>query len=214
MAADRAAAVHGRCTFVNGIDPRVKVADCLARAALRTARTGLLATALAIPCAGAFAQSPAPAPPLPSNPATRDARAASANSDLAGRRVEAVRVVGNSTVSSAVILNLVRTREGDRFDPQTVESDYQRIYGLKKFSNVEAKVEPTDTGVIVVFDVKEQKQINSISFVGNSSAGEFNTLALEPLVDIHKGESKDTFRIALARQVRGVVSLANSLGAE
>src|SRR4051794_15056740 len=60
----------------------------------------------------------------------------SAVSPLAGRTVEGVRVLGNQTVPTAVILNLVRTKEGGKFDPATVEEDYQRIYGLKKFANV------------------------------------------------------------------------------
>ncbi|HEY7088178.1 MAG TPA: POTRA domain-containing protein, partial [Tepidisphaeraceae bacterium] len=64
-------------------------------------------------------------------------------SDLRGLPVKQVRVLGNTSVSTAVILNSVRTHEGDKFDPDTVQEDYQRIYGLKKFSNVEPKVELT-----------------------------------------------------------------------
>src|SRR5271167_4604206 len=60
-----------------------------------------------------------------------------------GRRGEQVQVLGNAQVSTAVILNLVRTKEGDAFDPATVVEDYQRIYRLNKFSNVEPRLEPT-----------------------------------------------------------------------
>src|SRR5438128_269322 len=81
-------------------------------------------------------------------------------SALAGKKVEDVRVLGNQQVSTPVILNLVRTRIGEPFDPATAQEDYQRIFGMRKFSNVEAKVEPTATGgVIVIFVVAEQKQI-------------------------------------------------------
>src|SRR5438105_5065245 len=59
--------------------------------------------------------------------------------DLSGKTVEAVQITGNAQVSSAVIRNLIRTRVGSRFDPATVEEDYQRIFGLKKFANVEAR---------------------------------------------------------------------------
>ncbi|HWP40892.1 MAG TPA: POTRA domain-containing protein, partial [Tepidisphaeraceae bacterium] len=118
--------------------------------------------------------------------------------DLTGRTVEDVRVLGNQTVSSAVILNLVRTRPGDRFDPQTVQEDYQRIYGLKKFSNVEAKVEPTDSGgVIVVFLVTEQKQIRSIAYRGNL---QLDTETIKDVVDVREGEAIDRFRLAIAKQ--------------
>jgi outer membrane protein insertion porin family len=117
--------------------------------------------------------------------------------ELKGRTVEDVRIVGNSTVSTAVIRNLIRTRPGDAFDPATVEEDYQRVYGLKKFSNVQAKVEPTATGVIVVFDVSEQRQIREIRFVGNAH---IETEPLRGLIDMKVGEAIDPFRLSVARQ--------------
>jgi outer membrane protein assembly factor BamA len=118
--------------------------------------------------------------------------------DLRGRTVESVRVLGNTTVSTPVILNLVRTREGDKFDPETVQEDYQRIFGLKKFSNVEPRVEPTDAGgVIVTFVVTEQSQISGIRYQGNKAV---DTDTLKGVVDIREGEAIDRFRLALAKQ--------------
>ncbi len=117
--------------------------------------------------------------------------------DLAGRTVEAVRVTGNTAVAEATILNTARTRVGTPFDPKTVREDYQRLFGLKKFSNVEARVERTATGVVVIFDVTEQKQVRSISFVGNAH---LNDRALRAVVNIGAGEAIDPFRIGLARR--------------
>lgn len=116
---------------------------------------------------------------------------------LEGRRVEAIRVSGNEQVSTAVILNVVRTREGEPLDPLTVEEDYQRIFGLRKFSNVEARVEPTETGAIVIFQVSEQRTIASVSFRGNLV---IPTKDLERLVEVRAGEAIDRFRLALAKQ--------------
>src|SRR4051794_39734802 len=133
-------------------------------------------------------------------PTTAPALNSSAVSPLTGRTVEGVRVPGNQTVSTAIILNLVRTREGSKFDPSTVEEDYQRIYGLRKFANVEAKVEPTATGgVIVAFIVTENQQIKSIVFRGNTSVADSE---LSPIVEtsIKVGEANDRFRISLAKQ--------------
>jgi outer membrane protein insertion porin family len=122
----------------------------------------------------------------------------SAAGQLAGRTVEAVRVVGNTQVSTSVILQLVRTREGDKFDPATVVGDYQRIYGqMKTFADVEARVQPTATGVIVIFIVTEQKQIKEIHYEGNS---EIKTKDLEDATGIKKNEAIDQFRINLAQQ--------------
>ena len=130
-------------------------------------------------------------------PTTRPAHHTLAYASLRGKKVEDVRVMGNTQVSSAIILNVVRTKKGDEFDPDTVEEDYQRIYNLKKFANVEAKAEPTATGVIVSFIVTEQKQIKHIAFKGNVRV---DTPALVDVIDIHEGEAIDNFRIAIARQ--------------
>jgi outer membrane protein assembly complex protein YaeT len=123
---------------------------------------------------------------------------AAAPVDLSGRTVEQVRVLGNTSVSTPVILNLVRTREGDRFDPATLQEDYKRIFDLRKFSNVESRVELTDRGgVIVVFIITEQKQIKTISYRGNF---EVDTLTIQSAVDIREGQAIDRFRLAVARQ--------------
>ncbi len=107
-------------------------------------------------------------------------------------------MVGNRTVPASSILNVVRTREGEPFDPATVEEDFQRVFGLRKFANVEARVEPTASGgVIVVFDVVEQRTITEVRYIGNTRIA---TSRLQELVDISEGETIDRFRIALARQ--------------
>jgi len=116
---------------------------------------------------------------------------------LAGRTVEDIRIVGNRLVSSAEILNVVRTTVGAPFDPQTVAEDYQRVYNLRRFANVEAKVEPTATGVIVVFEVSEQSQIRSIRIVGNFRIPDETIRAV---VNVEPGEAIEPFRISLARQ--------------
>jgi outer membrane protein insertion porin family len=117
---------------------------------------------------------------------------------FAGMNVEQVRVVGNTQTSAAVILNAVRTREGEPFDPLTVEEDYQRIFRLRRFSNVEARIEPTAAGgVVVVFTVVEQRTVSSLAFLGNAAVP---TPQLRDVVDVREGESIDRFRIALARQ--------------
>lgn len=132
------------------------------------------------------------------SPPTRPARTGTlAYASLRGRNVEDVRVLGNTQVSTAVILNVVRTRAGERFDPDTVQEDYQRIYQLRKFANVEAKAEPTATGVIVSFIVTEQKQVQQIRYRGNAR---IDTPTLQGVVDLHEGEAIDAFRISIARQ--------------
>jgi outer membrane protein insertion porin family len=152
----------------------------------------LLCAALLGAGAGAMAQE-SNQPPVGVVDVSRDLPAALA---YKGRRVEQVQVLGNTQVSTAVILNLVRTKEGDAFDPATVVEDYQRIYHLNKFSNVEPRLEPTAGGVIVTFVVTEQKQIRGIRYKGNTN---IQTKDLEDIAALRTGESIDPFRINLAK---------------
>lgn len=131
-------------------------------------------------------------------PTTAPSRTFNVAPELTGKRVEAIRIVGNRDVSNNVIMNVVRTREGQPFDPSTVEEDYQRIFSLKRFSNVQAKVEPTTTGgVIVVFIVNEERLIKSIVIRGNVH---IDTKTISDAIDVHRGEAIDPFRLALAKQ--------------
>ncbi|HEX8524438.1 MAG TPA: BamA/TamA family outer membrane protein [Tepidisphaeraceae bacterium] len=117
-------------------------------------------------------------------------------STLKGRRVEDIRILGNQRVPTSVIENVIRTRPGDAFDPAAVEQDYRAIYGLRRFANVEAKLEPTTAGVIVSFVVTETRQITTIAFRGNVGV---TTPSLLETVDVHPGEAIDTFRISSAK---------------
>jgi outer membrane protein insertion porin family len=118
--------------------------------------------------------------------------------ELRGRTVEGVRVTGNRYVPTSLILNQIRTREGEPFDPATVEADYQRVYNMRSFGNVEARVEPTPTGVIVSFHVSEERQITSVSFIGNRRV---STALLQGAVEVRPGDAIDPFRIAVAQQM-------------
>jgi outer membrane protein assembly factor BamA len=178
----------------------VKLNRFAARKLLRAVFPAL--AAMTLPAAVSLAQARLPtgtAPAAAAAPTTApNANLASpAVQQLKGRTVEDVRVLGNNAVSTATIRNLIRTREGEPFDPATVEEDYQRVYGLRKFANVEARVEPTATGVIAIFQVTEQKQIKSIVFRGNAA---LDNDVLKDAIDIKAGESIDRFRINLARQ--------------
>jgi len=119
---------------------------------------------------------------------------------LAGKPVVEVRILGKTkplgSITTSEITHQIRTREGAAFDPDTVEDDYRRIFGLRRFSNVEARVEPTDTGVIVIYEVTEQTQIKEIRFKGNDS---IDTKTLQEAVNLKPGEAIDSFRLGLAR---------------
>ncbi|HEV7300201.1 MAG TPA: BamA/TamA family outer membrane protein [Tepidisphaeraceae bacterium] len=167
------------------------------------AATALAVGALAAPRAHAQTQpSPATAPTT-QQPANQPAQplapgAGVVSPELRGRPVEGIRINGNTRVSTAVILNVIRTRQGEPFEPATVEEDYRRVYDLRKFSNVEARVEPTaNGGVIVSFTVSEQQQIGRIDFKGLKAVDD---ATLREIIDIRAGEAVDRFRVNIARE--------------
>jgi len=138
---------------------------------------------------------PAGGQTAPAGPSNRIARAGDV---YRGRIVEEVRITGNRQVSAAAIRNVVRTRAGEPYDPETAAEDYQRIFTqLRAFSNVEAFVDPTATGVIVRFEVTEQPQIKEIRYVGNRKV---ETAALKQVVDLKVGQAINPFSISIARR--------------
>lgn len=123
-------------------------------------------------------------------------------SELAGQIVEEVRIVGQnqplSSTAASEIAHRIRTREGDPLDPATVENDYHHIYESHKFTNVEARVEPTETGVIVVFEVAEAKLISEIRFTGNER---IDTTTLKSSINLKAGEAMDEYRLSRGQEI-------------
>jgi outer membrane protein insertion porin family len=158
----------------------------------------LAVSVLAGPAIPSFAQDSTSRPAAPDDAPPQPL---SGTASLAGRPVEEVRVISRgrplSTVTQSEILHRVRTREGEKFDPATVAEDYQRIFALRRFSNVIPLVQPTERGVIVVFEVTEQNQIKEIRYRGNESV---DTVTLRNVVNLTPGEAVDSFRLGLARE--------------
>jgi len=121
--------------------------------------------------------------------------------EMIGRTVEQVKLISRprplTSAEQAQVLAQIRTHEGDKFEPTTVEGDYQRVYGLRKFSNVEARFEPTATGVIVVFELTQQNLIKEIRFKGNEN---LDTQTLQAAANLKPGEAIDSFRLSLAKE--------------
>src|SRR3954469_13359697 len=87
------------------------------RDALRRLSVGMIVVGMALPSSAVQAQTrPAPRPtantPPPTAPTANRAADLPGSGSLTGRRIEDVRVVGNTEVPTAIILNLVRSRVG------------------------------------------------------------------------------------------------------
>ena len=152
-----------------------------------------LAAALALPAVAQDVPGDLPQIAPATAPSYPDAAALSPD---AGRPVLDVRVVGNKTVSDTQILNAIRTKAGQPFDPRTVVEDYQRIYALRRFSRVEARYEDSKQGVSVVFDVEEQPPLNRIRVRGNRA---FSTDTIRRVIERDTGRNFDPIMLAFAQ---------------
>ncbi len=144
---------------------------------------------------------PAAAQPAPPPAASTRPTGSAIPTELKGKRIEEVRVLGRTRTLSptieAEVRNQIRVREGDSLDPATVEEDYQRIFNLRRFGNVEARIEPTTTGVIVIFEITEDNLIRAVQFKGNVNVADDVLRAAAG--DLHIGEVVSPAQLAGAR---------------
>ncbi len=113
--------------------------------------------------------------------------------DLANRPVAAIRVEGLVRVSEQLVLNQVRTRPGDPYDPAVVEADIVRITHLGQFATVHAQAEPLDDGSIrLTYILAELPLIADVQVVGNKKLSDQELLGL---VLLRAGDPLDPFLI-------------------
>lgn len=88
--------------------------------------------------------------------------------DIAGKTVTAVKITGMSTVGENAVLAAVKTKVGDKADPETVKQDLQSIYELGYFFDVVANFTEVPEGIQVVYTVMENPQLKEIVIKGNT----------------------------------------------
>jgi outer membrane protein insertion porin family len=83
--------------------------------------------------------------------------------------VDEVKVEGNRLVPSDEIMNVVKTRPGDKFDRDQVAADLKAINGLGYFDDRTLKAVPerTTNGVLLKITVTENQPVSQFSFEGN-----------------------------------------------
>lgn len=104
--------------------------------------------------------------------------------DIAGKTVTAVKITGMSTVGENAVLAAVKTKVGDKADPETVKQDLQAIYELGYFFDVVANFTEVPEGIQVVYTVMENPQLNEIVIKGNTKV---STDKIKELLTIKPG---------------------------
>jgi len=84
------------------------------------------------------------------------------------RRVESVAVRGLRNISETAVITALRLKPSEPFTEATLESDRRAIEAMGLFSAVRPRVEQTETGVRVEFEVVENPLIREVRFTGNT----------------------------------------------
>jgi outer membrane protein insertion porin family len=82
-------------------------------------------------------------------------------------KVILIEVQGNKRIETATILAKIKTKEGGIFSPAQIKEDIKTLYQLGHFEDVQVKTEGFETGLKVIFAVKEKPLIREITFEGN-----------------------------------------------
>jgi len=104
--------------------------------------------------------------------------------DIAGKTVTAVKITGMSTVGENTVLAAVKTKVGDKADPETVKQDLQSIYEMGYFFDVVANFTEVPEGIQVVYTVMENPKLTDIVIKGNTKV---STEKIKSLLSIETG---------------------------
>ncbi len=76
-------------------------------------------------------------------------------------------VTGNDRIDRGVILNAVKTKEKQPYDPDKIRDDMKNVYKTGFFSDVQVDVKDTPEGKVVTFVVVERPPVSEITVTGN-----------------------------------------------
>jgi len=113
--------------------------------------------------------------------------------DAAGRPIAEVRVSGVQRVSPQLVLNQVRVKAGQPYDPAAVAKDIQNITRLGRFATVQADVQQREDGTVVLtYVVTEQPLLADVQVVGNKAKSDQELMGM---VLLRGGDPRDDFLI-------------------
>lgn len=96
-------------------------------------------------------------------------------------KVTFIEVQGNKRIETATILAKINTKEGDVFSPAKIKDDITALYRLGHFEDIQVKTEGFESGLRVIFLVKEKPLIREIAYEGNE---EITTEKLKEVVTL------------------------------
>jgi len=80
--------------------------------------------------------------------------------------IASIAPVGNTRIDSGAILRNISSRTGDIYDTERLRSDMKNVFKMGYFDDVRLKVDDTEKGKAIIFEVKEKPVITQIIFSG------------------------------------------------
>jgi outer membrane protein insertion porin family len=135
---------------------------------------------------------------------------AMAQSQTPIERIEDIRIVGNRRIQESTIRYYIQSKTNDIYNPDLVRRDYRTILNTNFFQDASVKVRKGETGVVVVFEVRERPLVRNITYEGIKSFKESDVL--EKFRDLKVGITKDSpFDDARIPQARRALKLLMDL---
>lgn len=96
---------------------------------------------------------------------------------LAKAIIAEVQVRGSERIEADAVKLNVKSKEGELLRPEQVAEDIRSIYGMGYFEKVDAIIEDTPAGKVLIFDVQENPTILEVKVKGNKKIKEKDILA-------------------------------------
>ncbi|MDD5285579.1 MAG: outer membrane protein assembly factor BamA [Desulfuromonadaceae bacterium] len=109
--------------------------------------------------------------------------ACSSTARAEGEKLLEVQIQGNRRIESAAILNVVKFKAGDTLNNDNTDADIRAIYKLGYFQDVQASVEKSEKGTVLIYYVLEKPIVRDIKFEGNK---ELATSKLKEAVELRE----------------------------
>ncbi len=125
---------------------------------------------------------------------TAAARAAAPDADsLLDRPIGSIQVEGLERVQEQKVLNNIRSRVGQPYDPETAQGDISRLTRLGDFASIDIVAELGPDGTVdLAYFFREERLLAAVSVVGNRQLADG---ALLGPTGLHRGSPRDDFLI-------------------
>ena len=82
-------------------------------------------------------------------------------------KITLIEVQGNKRIETATILAKIKSKEGELFSPSRIKEDITALYQLGHFEDIQVRTEGFESGLKVIFVLKEKPLIREIRYEGN-----------------------------------------------